>query len=272
MLGFIGMGNMNGALLRGILAAHIVDPDEVVFTRINHRAGAELAAKYAVHYVESIAELAQRLRPGDTCIVGVKPHAMASALTDLGSAARDLVIVSIAAGTPCATLARALPAGTPIVRAMPNVNAQIGQAMTAWYATEEVCASAREYVAELFSAVGRTIELPEAAFPVFSAIAGCSPAWTYTYIDALAQAALAAGLPIHQAREIAAQAVAGSAQLVLSAAQERTPGQLRDEVCSPGGTTIAGLLAMEEAGFTPAVARAVAAAIKRDEDIAAKQG
>lgn len=171
----------------------------------------------------------------DVVIVAVKPIAMASALEDLGKQSHGQVIVSVAAGLSLATLAAHSPARSPIVRVMPNVNSQIGAGMSALCANELVAEEQLTAVEEIFATVGLTTRIPEKDFAAFSAIAGCSPAWTYTYIDALARGGLAAGLNLEQARQIAAQAVLGSAQLVLDRQGTLTPSQLRDQVTSPAG-------------------------------------
>ncbi|WP_460998510.1 pyrroline-5-carboxylate reductase [Trueperella pyogenes] len=263
MLGFIGTGNMGGAILRGVLAAGM-SPANVVFTRKNAEAGRAQAAQTCTRFLPTAAEVYDA---ADVVIVAVKPIAMASTLKDLGKQSHGQVIVSVAAGLSLATLAAHSPARSPIVRVMPNVNSQIGAGMSALCANELVAEEQLTAVEEIFATVGLTTRIPEKDFAAFSAIAGCSPAWTYTYIDALARGGLAAGLNLEQARQIAAQAVLGSAQLVLDRQGTLTPNQLRDQVTSPGGTTIAGLIAMEAAGFTPAVVDAVNAAIARDAEI-----
>lgn len=267
MLGFIGTGNMNGAILRGVLAAGTA-PESIVITRLNAQAGRAQAGELGVRYVKGNAELARIVGEGGIVIVGVKPNQMADVLHELGNDAVGRVIVSVAAGTPISKLEAALPAGVAIVRVMPNVNSQIGAGMSALCGNACTTPEQVAAVREIFEAVGLTTVLSEKDFPAFSAIAGASPAWTYTYIDALARGALAHGIKLDEARRIVAQAVLGSAQLVLESLGTHTPAELRDQVTSPGGTTIAGLIAMEDSGFTPAVIDAVNAAITRDHEIA----
>jgi len=140
-----------------------------------------------------------------------------------------------------------------------------------------VCGNARATedqvarVVELFSAVGQAIELPEKHFSLFTALAGSGPAFTFSFIEALASAAVNHGLPKPLAVRVAAQTVLGSAGLVLDRAESGgTPATLRDMVSSPGGTTIAGLLAADDAGLSPAVVRAVDAAVARDRELGAQ--
>lgn len=268
MLGFIGTGNMNTAILRGVLSAGTLEASDVLITRASAAKGREQADGFGVTFVEGNAELARAVGEGGTIVVGVKPYQMIDVLSELGSDAVGRVIVSVAAGVPLAKLESALPADTALVRVMPNVNSQIGAGMSALCANDSTTPEQLAAVREVFDAVGLTTVLPEKDFPAFAAIAGSSPAWTYTYIEALARGALANGIKLDEARRIAAQAVLGSAQLVLDSLNTHTPAELRDQVTSPGGTTIAGLIAMEDAGFTPAVIDAVNAAIARDNEIA----
>lgn len=264
MLGFIGTGNMGGAILTGVLGAGIASPEDIIFTRTNPDAGRAQAEQTGARFVTSSEEVYSALREGDTLIVAVKPRAMAGVLSTLGPH-RGPVIVSVAAGISLATLAQHAPQGAPIVRVMPNVNSQIGAGMSGLCPNDVVTADQLTTVQAIFAAVGRTALIAEKDFPAFSAIAGCSPAWTCTYIDALARGALAAGMTIGEARTIAAQAVLGSAQLLLDASF--SPSDLRDQVTSPGGTTVAGLIALEDGGFSPAVVGAVKAAIERDREM-----
>ncbi|MDP9800348.1 pyrroline-5-carboxylate reductase [Arcanobacterium wilhelmae] len=267
MLGFIGLGNMNGAILKGVLAAGIVEPGDVYFTRAHAQAGRDVAGELGINFVESNAELAKKLGDGDVIISGVKPQYMLEVLRELGTDASGKVIVSVAAGVAIERLESALPEGTSVVRAMPNVPAQVGAGMTALAANAHTTEDELHAVEVLFGAVGETVAIAEPYFATFSAIAGCSPAWTLTYIDALSRAALAAGMPKDVALKVASQAVLGSAKYALEMMDEERPAQLLDRVTSPGGTTIAGLVAMEKAGFSSAVVRGVESAIARDAQL-----
>lgn len=267
MLGFIGMGNMNSAIVRGVLKAGVVGASDVVVTRKNEAKGREQAAELGVRFVAGNAVLAAEMDEGDAIVVGVKPHQMAGVLAEIAPEVNGKVVVSVAAGTRLARLTEVLPAGTSVVRVMPNVNSQISAGMSALCGNDATTSEQLNQVRDIFGAVGLTTLLPEEHFAAFSAIAGASPAWTYTYIEALARGALAHGIALDEARRIAAQAVLGSAQLVLDSLGEYSPGDLRDQVTSPGGTTIAGLIAMEKAGFTPSIIDAVDSAIARDHEL-----
>lgn len=266
MLGFIGAGSMGGAILRGVLAAKAVQPEEILFTRVNDAAAAALSTELGIARAASNVELVSQIGTDGVIILAVKPYLVADVLAEIADAAReqDSLIVSVAAGISLSQLAAPLAPEQPIIRAMPNVASSIRQGMTALCANDFVSETQLAAVREIFAAIGAVSVIAEKDFPAFSAIAGCSPAWTFTYIDALSRAALAAGMTKADSVRIAAQAVAGAAQLALQNLPETRPQALVDTVTSPGGTTIAGLIEMEQAGFSNAVIRGVQAAIARD--------
>lgn len=264
--GFIGAGNMAGAIVRGTVQAG-TDPADVVVADPDPRATARLAQELGIKVATSNRDVVESC---DFVVLAVKPQVLAPVLADLRAelAAARPAVVSIAAGQTVAHIEAMLPAGTPLVRVMPNVNAMIGEGMAA------VCPGSRasaEHVAEvvgLMGTVGQVVELPEKDFPAFQALAACGPAFVFTFIEALARGGLKNGLPKAVAVRVAAQMVLGSARLVLERGEEGvTPAALTDMVTSPAGTTIAGLVAAEERGFSPAVIAAVEAAIRRDREL-----
>lgn len=270
MIGFIGAGNMGSAILHGILAAKIASPSDIYFSRTNETAGRELAQKTGTSFIRSNRKLIEAVGSG-IVILGVKPAVMPSVLKEIRepAAKAGTTLVSLAAGTTLASITSYLDAGQPVVRAMPNVCARIGLGVTALCSHHAVSSTQFEEVRAIFNAVGTAIELEEKDFSAFTAIAGSSPAWTFQYIDSLARGALAAGMHKDDALRAAAGAVLGAAQLVLDSLEsDIRPQALIDTVTSPGGTTIAGLIAAEEEGFSRATLAAVAACIDRDQEIA----
>ncbi|WP_216378848.1 pyrroline-5-carboxylate reductase [Arcanobacterium phocae] len=262
-LGFIGAGSMASAIMHGLVSSGTPGGD-IIFSRRNADAGNQLATDLQASFTIDNSEVA---RASHILVLAVKPYLVASILDEISPhLSPDTIIVSVAAGVSLADLAEHLPAGQPTVRAMPNVNAHIRQSMTGLCANKYVTESAARQVWTMFEAIGQVADIPEELFSAFSAIAGCSPAWTYTYIDALARAALAEGMTKREAVRCAAQAVLGSARMVLDSLDTAVPAELVDRVTSPGGTTIAGLLAMEDAGFSPAVIAGVRAAVARDKE------
>jgi len=266
-IGFIGAGSMASAIATGAVAAGL-DGTQMLFTDAHGTHAAELAATTHGRVAASNVDL---VATSDYVILAVKPHIQAGVIAQIRSAVADhpdVCVVSIAAGRTIAAMEADFRGPVALVRAMPNVNAQIGQSMTGVCANDAVTDTQLDDVRTLLNSVGRSLALDEGDFPVFSALAGCSPAWIFQIIDGLARAGVKHGLAKQQAVAIVAQALLGSATLVLDAAdREVTPGQLIDQVTSPGGTTIAGLLAAEEAGLSTSLVRAVDAAVARDRQL-----
>ncbi|MBM7825684.1 pyrroline-5-carboxylate reductase [Arcanobacterium pluranimalium] len=269
MLGFIGVGSMGGAILRGILAAGIVNAPDVVITRKDENKAQQLCDELGVTYAASNRELVEKVGKNGVIILAVKPYQIAEVLEEIAPATRNNgnILVSVAAGTTLAALAQAAGTDQKIVRTMPNVASSIAAGMTAICPNSHVSLAELDQVLQIFESVGDIVTIDEKDFSAFSALAGCSPAWTFTYIDALSRAGLAAGLRKDESLRIAAQAVVGAAQLVLKNLDDVRPQALVDTVTSPGGTTIAGLIAMEKAGFSQSVISGVEAAIERDIQI-----
>ena len=265
--GFIGAGNMAGAIVDGLIASGH-SGDTTVWSA--HDSASALAARTGVRLAPSAEEL---VGTSDVVILAVKPHVIPVVLAPLQDvlAARKPLVVSIAAGLTTTRLESLLPDGTRVVRAMPNMAAAVRESMTALTAGAAASEEDLELTASLMGRVGRTMVLDEKDFSAFTALAGSSPAFIFTFIEALARGGVDAGLPKARAVEIVTQALLGSASMVRREAERRaedgtgrTLADLLDTACSPGGTTVAGLIAMEGAGFSPAVIEAVRAAIARD--------
>ena len=270
--GFIGAGNMAGAIVDGLVASGR-GADTTVWSA--HGSAAALAARTGVRLASGPEEL---VRAGDVVVLAVKPHVIPVALAPLHEvlAERAPLVVSIAAGLTTADLEALLPDGARVVRAMPNMAASVRESMTALTAGAAASENDLEAAASLMGLVGRTVVLAERDFPAFTALAGSSPAFILTFVEALARGGVEAGLPKAQALEIITQALLGSAAMVRREAGRRaaggtgrTPADLIDAVCSPGGTTVAGLVAMERHGFSPAVVEAVRATVTRDRALGA---
>ncbi len=272
MLGFIGAGNMGGAILRGVLRAGLHAPEDIVFSAGTPEEAGAVAEATGARAVAANVDVVREAGPGSVVVLAVKPHVVPAVLAEIAQAAAEegTVLVSVAAGTSLEKLGAPLASAQPIVRTMPNVAASVGQSMTAICPNGNVSEEDVARVEEIFGALGRTVRLDEKDFSAYSAIAGCSPAFTFTYIDALARGAVQAGISKADAVEIAAQAVRGAAEMLLGGLENgATPAGLADAVQSPGGTTVAGVVAMEDAGFSASVVRAVQAAIARDKELGA---
>ena len=267
---FIGVGNMGGALARAAVRA--VGADQVVVANRTLKKAEALAAELGCAAVKSNTDA---VREAEYIFLGVKPHMMrallntlAPVLADCYAAGEAKVLVSMAAGLWVGDMRPHLKqAGydVPILRIMPNTCVAIGQGMTAVFMEEWVDESVRSEVEEILSATGKVDRVPEDLFDQFSALAGCGPAFVYPYIEALADGAVSVGLPRQQAVEYAARMVMGAAAMVLESGKH--PGQLKDEVCSPGGSTIAGVAELERGGLRAAAINAVRAAWRRNTEL-----
>ena len=265
-IGFIGAGSMVAAIARGAVAAGMNGAD-FLFTDANGVHAPALAREVGGQVASSNGSLAHQV---DLLVLGVKPHIQPEVIAQIAHIVRErpsMAVVSLAAGRTLDSMLRDFGAAVPLIRVMPNVNAQVGQSMSA-ICSQDATEAQLGATERLLGAVGRTVRISEKEFPAFMALASCSPAWVFQIIETLARAGVKHGLTKSSATLIAAQAVAGSADLLL-ASQERgvNAAQLIDSVCSPSGTTIAGLLAAENAGLSPALVTAVDAAIARDQEV-----
>ena len=270
--GFIGAGSMADAIIRGAVASGVRAQDLAITSA--HDSARRLAERTGAVHLENSAALARQC---DAVVLAVKPHVVPDVLVQIHDAvaAHRPLVVSIAAGVTLERIESLLPSGTRVVRAMPNMAAAAGESMTALAAGRSATREDLEDVRRLMSAVGRTVTMAEKNFSAFVGLAGSSPAFVLTFIEALARAGVMDGIPKAQAVEIVTQAVLGSARIVqveetrrADGAAGRTPADLIDAVCSPGGTTVAGLVAMERAGFSNAVIEAVRAVVAADRELA----
>ena len=261
--GFIGTGNMGGALAR---AARKSLSGEQVLLSNRTAEKAQLLAEELECLVADNTAVAER---ADVIFLGVKPQMMAELLADIGPvlARRQsrFLLVTMAAGLTIARIQELAGGKYPVIRIMPNTPASIGAGMILYTCGESVTKPEEQAFLEAMADAGRFSPLPEKLIDAGSAVSGCGPAFVDLFIEALADGGVACGLPRTQALEFAAQMVAGSAQLVLESRQH--PGVLKDAVCSPGGTTIQGVRVLEEAGFRGAVMDAVIVAYEKNADL-----
>ncbi|WP_179394882.1 pyrroline-5-carboxylate reductase [Lacticaseibacillus absianus] len=262
-LGFIGAGNMAQAIIDGLLKAGTLLPTDIVIHGGTPAHYAAYAAKVGVQTASSNAAVVEQ---ADLVVLAVKPRLASDVIAEIQPAltAKVTPLISLMSGVSILQIEGYL--GTkdyPLVRTMPNLNVAINAGMTA-YAANPAAQPVLATVVGLFAALGETIELAEAHFSTFVALSGSSPAFVYLFIDALSRAGVKYGLTKAAATRIAAQAVLGSGAMVLQSSE--SPFDLIDKVSSPGGTTVAGLLAMEAAGFMPAVVAGVDATIAKDQE------
>lgn len=258
-IGFIGAGNMGRAIIDGWLKMKAVVPADI-YVHSAHASSYEPYAKAnGLNAMESNLAVANA---ADVVVLAIKPNIALDTLKAVQPAlTAGKWVITMVSGLSLADYATVAP-DVPVLRIMPNVNVAIGAGMTALIGNAAL--SADQYAAgqKLFDAIGETSEVAEKDFSTFSALAGSSPAYVYFFIDAMARAGVKHGLSKAAATKIAAQATLGSAEMVLKS--DKIPFDLIDQVSSPGGTTVAGLLAMEEAGFMTSVVKGIDATIAKE--------
>lgn len=246
----IGTGNMGGALMD----AFCKDAENHM-TAYNHTPE-KLAAVCAHTGARAAASTAEAVEDSDLILLAVKPIVMPAVLEELKSLVTDRqIIVSIAVGLTLESYGEVLGFDKKLVRAMPNTPSAVQAGMTAFTFGEHVTEEEQQAVLKLFSLAGGTAVLPERLMNAVSALTGSSPAYVYMFIEAMADAGVYAGIPRAQAYQLSAQAVLGAAKMVLESGKH--PGQLKDEVCSPGGTTIRAVAELEQRGMRSAVIEAI---------------
>lgn len=274
---FIGTGNMGGALIHA--ACRALDPKQVIITDSVAEKANSMAKELKCCCVKTNKEAVEK---GNYIFLCVKPQIVHTVLNEIAPVLKDClrkgekkILVSIAAGVEIAAIKKMLVEAEEllkndeekwaVIRVMPNTSAAIGKGMLAVAAGPEVEEEYVNGVMEILSKAGRVERLSENLIDSFTALCGSSPAYVYMFIEALADGAVAAGLPRSQAQTYAAQTVMGAASMVLETG--RHPGELKDAVCSPAGSTIAGVAKLEEKGFRSAVIEAVKAGYEKNKDL-----
>lgn len=255
-LGFIGAGNMAGAIVRGIIHNEFITPDQVMVSDIS-KTQCDLFQKET--HVLVAKDNVDLVTWADIIMLAVKPIFLQGVLDEIKPYLDGKAIISIVTGWSHARITEALN-GTEnlqLICVMPNTPALVSQGMTALVEGHTLNEDMFAFTRDMFSAVGRTTVLPQRLLEGYIAICGSGPAYVYMFIEAMADAGVKEGLPRALAYEAAAQAVKGAAQMVLESGSH--PAALKDAVCSPGGTTIEAVVALEKGGMRAAVMSAVSA-------------
>lgn len=241
---------MGGIIRRGIIA-----PEEIIGSDISE-AGRERAGKE--HGIQVTADNRRAAKESEVLILSVKPQFYAETIAEIRDCIREeQLIITIAPGKTLAWLEEQFQKPVKIVRTMPNTPALVGEGMTAACPNRYVTDEEKDYALELLGAFGRVEIVPERLIDAVVAVSGSSPAYVFMFIEAMADAAVSEGMPRPQAYQFAAQAVYGSAKMVMETGKH--PGELKDMVCSPAGTTIEAVRVLEERGFRSAVIEAMKA-------------
>lgn len=262
-LGIIGGGNMGEALIAGVIQSGLLSPEEVRFfePRIDRRD--YLRGKYQAPPAKSNLDLVAH---SPIIILAVKPQSVPEVLPEIGpSLKRDHLLISICAGVPLDYLQSFCPQPVRMIRAMPNTPALIQKGATALAPSIQAHAEDLSTAEAIFQAVGITVIVKESLMDAVTGLSGSGPAYVFAVIEALAAGGVKEGLSQEAALALTTQTVLGAAHLIQSTGKH--PATLRDQVCTPGGTTIAGLYAMEEGGFRLALMNAVISATRRSKEL-----
>lgn len=256
-IGFIGAGNMGGAILRGLLREGKMPAQDIHVTDKRLEACAEFAAQ-GVRVMESNRALVNAC---DCVLLAVKPVYAPAVLEEIRCELEGKFVISIVAGWNYEMLESALPQTARFVRVMPNTPLAVGEGMSL-ISMKCKCTDAEfAFAKRVFAAAGKVAEVEDHVFVAATGINGCGPAFVYQFIEALADGGVRYGVPRAMAYELAAQTLIGAAKMVLETGEH--PGKLKDAVCSPGGTTIEGVYALEKGGMRAAVMDALAATIEK---------
>lgn len=263
ILGFIGCGNMGKAIVKGILGSGIVAGDSIVISDPVLKNIDELAEKYGVSGSQDNVKAAAL---ADVLFLCVKPNMLESVIEQIKGAVKpDVIIVSIAAGKKISDIEKSFEKEICIVRVMPNTPALVGEGMSAIALNnvilDEKYSESVSLIKSIFNSFGKGEIVSEAVMDAVTAVSGSSPAYVFMFIEAMADAAVKAGMARDKAYIFAAQAVLGSAKMVLETGLH--PAELKDMVCSPSGTTIDAVELLEKGGFRGLVMDAMNACVKK---------
>lgn len=261
VVGFIGAGNMAAALVRGLVGRGLPANQVVVYDVVREKTK-QLADELGVTVAKKAEEVVDK---ADVTILAVKPHAITTIAQSLSSRADRCLWMSIAAGITTKQIEKALGKGARVVRAMPNTPALVGMGATGVTPGSNSSAEDLDLAKSLLGAVGITEVVEEAMMDAVTALSGSGPAFVMLVIESMADGAVRAGLSRATALELAAHTVRGAAALLIETGKH--PGELKDMVTSPGGTTIAGIEALEAAGLRSAVIAGITAAAKRSRKL-----
>jgi pyrroline-5-carboxylate reductase len=262
-IAFLGAGNMAEALIKGLLRAGTARPDALLATA---RRPERLEALRSTYGVRTTLDNLAAVREADVVVLAVKPQALDKVLVQVApAAAPGKLFISVAAGVPIAAMERRLGVGARIIRTMPNTPSLVGAGACALAPGEHASEEDLAVASRIFQSVGSTTVVDENLLDAVTGLSGSGPAYIFLIIEALSDAGVKVGLPRYTALKLAAQTVLGSAQLLIET--NAHPGQLKDQVTSPGGTAIAGLHTLEAGGLRTTLINAVEAATRRAREL-----
>lgn len=262
-IGFIGSGNMGSAMIGGIISSGLCTPSQMIASDPTQAALDRLSETYQIN---TTTDNLQVVNFADIIFLSVKPYMYESVIEEIRDFVNESkIIVAIAAGVSHAKLDTFFRKPVKTVRVMPNTPAMVLEAMSALTPNEQVSAAELADIVTIFESFGKAEVVPESMMDTVVGVSGSSPAYVYMFIEAMADAAVADGMPRAQAYKFAAQSVLGAAKMVLETGKH--PGELKDMVCSPGGTTIAAVAKLEEEGLRHAVISAQRVCVEKSKEM-----
>jgi pyrroline-5-carboxylate reductase len=265
-VGFIGAGNMGKAIIGGIIKSKLIPPSNVIAYAPNIDKLNSLKNEFNIEIGTSAQHIAQI---ADIIVVAVKPNIYDAVLESIKEdLTKDKIIVTIAAGKTIKDIEHVLGADFKVVRTMPNTPALVNEGMSSLCANAMVTNKELEEVKKIFESFGKAEILPEYLVESVIGVSGSSPAYVFMFIEAMADGAVLGGMARDKAYKFAAQAVLGAAKMVLETGKH--PGELKDMVCSPGGTTIEAVRTLEEKGFRSAVIEAMVNCMEKSKNMSKK--
>lgn len=261
-VGFIGAGNMAQAMIGGMLKKGLLGKEDIIASSATQKTADKVASEFGIKTTLDNKEVAR----AEIVILAVKPIYCQEVIEEIREVIEEnQLIVTIIAGKSLAWLEKAFGKKVKLIRTMPNTPALVGEGVTAICPGELVTGQELHYVCELFRGFGKAEIVKENLMDAVVAVSGSSPAYVFLFIEAMADAAVAEGMPRAQAYQFAAQSVLGSAKMVLETGKH--PGELKDMVCSPAGTTIAGVCKLEEKGFRSSVMECMKACAEKSRNL-----
>lgn len=266
-IGFIGCGNMGKAMLSGIIKSNIVSCEDIIASSKTKETLKKLENDFNISTTLDNIEV---VKASEIIILAIKPYMYEVVIKEIRDyVSIDKIIVIIAAGVTMEDVTKWFNKNIKLIKTMPNTPALVGEAMTAMCTNREIKKAEQEQVIKIFKSFGKVEILEEKDFHAFTALCGSSPAYIFMLIEAMADGAVKQGIPRKQAYRLASQAVLGSAKMVLET--EIHPGELKDMVCSPGGTTIEAVIELEKSGFRPAIINAMDKCEKKSKKMQEKK-
>ncbi len=263
LLGFIGCGNMTQAMVGGIVNSQVFSPENIIVADLCEKKLKEVSEKYGIKTGTDNNEIAKSV---DILVLAIKPDLYSLVIEEIkDKVKKDVIIVSIAAGKNIIGIETMFSKKIKLVRVMPNTPALVGEGMSAVCSNELVTKEELYEVINIFESFGKTEIVSEKLMDVVTSVSGSAPAYIYMFIEAMADAAVLDGMPRDKAYKFAAQTVLGSAKMVIETGMH--PGELKDMVCSPGGTTIEAVAVLEKKGLRDAVISAMRECTKKSAEL-----